>query len=158
MVLLLSTCMHSYYILYLINAYADFCHNSDTSETLDGLSTIRAYAKEHSFIHRNNILLDLNQQAYYMNFSANCWLAIRLEFTGACIVTCTALFAVLARDYNSYVGGTLGEGSGMGQNSDGSMGQNSEGDKAHQVAMFAGMAGLAISLALSVTQVCAYVY
>ena len=80
-----------------------------------------------------------------MNFSANCWLAIRLEFTGACIVTCTALFAVLARDYNSYVGGTLGEG------------QNSEGDKAHQVAMFAGMAGLAISLALSVTQVGVYV-
>ena len=129
------------YVLFILTN----CHNYDPSETLDGLSTIRAYAKEHSFIHRNNTLLDLNQQAYYMNFSANCWLAIRLEFTGACIVTFTALFAVLARDYNSYVGGTLGEG------------QNSEGDKAHQVAMFAGMAGLSISLALSVTQVGVYV-
>ncbi len=65
------------------------------SETLDGLSTIRAYGCEKRLISKNNTLLDNNQRAYFLNYSANCWLAVRLEFAGTLIVTFAALFAVL---------------------------------------------------------------
>jgi ABC-type multidrug transport system fused ATPase/permease subunit len=108
------------------------------SETLDGLTTIRAFEKEDHFQKKNNVLIDTNQKAYFLNFSANCWLAVRLEFTGSLIVTMAALLAVIARDYHG--------ASSKGLNSD------LEGEK-HKMAMFAGMAGLAISLSLSVTQV-----
>lgn len=67
------------------------------SETLDGLSTIRAYKSEKRLVDKNNKLLDDNVKSYYLNFSANCWLAVRLEFAGTLIVTMAALFAVLAR-------------------------------------------------------------
>jgi ATP-binding cassette subfamily C (CFTR/MRP) protein 1 len=67
------------------------------SETLDGLSTIRAYGAERRLIEKNNRLLDSNVQSYFLNFSANCWLAVRLEFAGTLIVTFAALFAVLGR-------------------------------------------------------------
>ncbi|CAM9655882.1 unnamed protein product, partial [Ectocarpus fasciculatus] len=92
------------------------------SETLEGLACIRAYRGEDRLTKKCYSLLDSNQKAYFLKFSANCWLAVRLEFAGTLIVTCAALFAVLARD-----------------------------DSSTQTA-FAGMAGLAVSLALSVTQ------
>ena len=65
------------------------------SETLDGLTTIRAYLQEERFFQKNNKALDANQQAYFLNFSANCWLGVRLEFAGTLIITFAALFAVL---------------------------------------------------------------
>lgn len=65
------------------------------SETLDGLTTIRAYLQEERFFQKNNQALDANQQAYFLNFSANCWLGVRLEFAGTLIITFAALFAVL---------------------------------------------------------------
>jgi ATP-binding cassette subfamily C (CFTR/MRP) protein 1 len=77
-------------------------------------------------VNTNNYLLDSNNKAYFLNFSCNCWLAIRLEFVGACIITFTALLAVLGRSYHL----------------------NSVAD----TNSYAGVAGLAISLALSVTQ------
>lgn len=107
------------------------------SETLDGLSCIHAYKCEKQFAEKNNQLLDTNQKAYFLNFSANCWLAVRLEFAGALIVTFTSLLAVIGRDY--YGPGSAG------------VDTESEYTK-HNIALFAGMAGLAISLSLSVTQ------
>ena len=53
------------------------------SETLDGLPTLRAYKSEDRFRQKNDLLLDANQKAYFLNFSANCWLAVRLELVGA---------------------------------------------------------------------------
>jgi ATP-binding cassette subfamily C (CFTR/MRP) protein 1 len=74
------------------------------SETLDGLSTIRAYGAEQRLIHKNDALLDTNVQSFFLNFSANCWLGVRLEFTGTLIVTFAALFAVLSRDTSDVSG------------------------------------------------------
>ncbi|EEY62025.1 ATP-binding Cassette (ABC) Superfamily [Phytophthora infestans T30-4] len=71
------------------------------SETLDGLSTIRAFGVETSFIGHNNYLLDKNQRAYFLNFTINCWLALRLEFVGTCIAAAAALSAVLAHGTNA---------------------------------------------------------
>ena len=74
------------------------------SETLDGLSTIRAYGAEQRLIHKNDALLDTNVQSFFLNFSANCWLGVRLEFTGTLIVTFAALFAVLSRETSDVSG------------------------------------------------------
>ena len=101
-------------------------------ETLDGLSTIRAYKSEKRFRARNDLHLDNNQKAFFLNFSANCWLAVRLEFAGTLIATFAALFAVLGRDTKKY--GPL----------DTTAVENREA--------FARLAGLSISFALSVSQ------
>ena len=77
------------------------------SETLDGLPTIRAYGNERRLIEKNNRLLDSNVQSYFLNFSANCWLAVRLEFAGTLIVTFAALFAVLARSTETSTDGPV---------------------------------------------------
>ncbi|EGG17998.1 ABC transporter C family protein [Cavenderia fasciculata] len=66
------------------------------SETLAGVTTIRAFQEGSRFIKQNEKLLDDNQKCYYINISANRWLALRLEFLGACIVTSTVMYTVLA--------------------------------------------------------------
>jgi ATP-binding cassette subfamily C (CFTR/MRP) protein 1 len=63
------------------------------------LSTIRAFHTQNRFRARNEALLDANQQAYFLNYSANCWLAVRLELAGTFIVTFAALLAVIAKNY-----------------------------------------------------------
>ncbi|KAF1321108.1 Atp-binding protein, partial [Globisporangium splendens] len=93
------------------------------SETLDGLSTIRAYGVEDKFTGRNEMLLDRNQRAYFLNFSVNCWLALRLEFVGTVIASGAALAAVLAHGTNGAQG-----------------------------AAFAGLVGVSLTYAFSVTQ------
>ncbi|KAH9084688.1 hypothetical protein Ae201684P_001928 [Aphanomyces euteiches] len=71
------------------------------TETLDGLSTIRAFRVEPAFVHRQMNLVDRNQRAYYLNFSANCWLGLRLEFSGAMVASFATLFAVLNHSNSS---------------------------------------------------------
>jgi len=115
-------------------------------ETIDGVLTIRAYGAEKNLTARMLNMLDVQQTAYHLTFSAQCWLSVRyeqkdlnnyvnsltvsyyvthafkrLEFAGSMIVMATCLVSVL--------------------------GHRRDGD-----ASFAGLAGLAISFALSVTQ------
>ena len=71
------------------------------TETLDGITSIRAYKDEARMTCTSNRLLDNNQKAYFLNFSANCWLAIRLEMAGTLIITFAALCAVLGKGPSS---------------------------------------------------------
>ncbi|OQR85424.1 ATP-binding Cassette (ABC) Superfamily [Achlya hypogyna] len=73
------------------------------TETLEGIATIRAFGAEAQFATRNEELLDLNQRAYFLNFSANCWLALRLEFAGTVVATAAALFAVCGHQADNSV-------------------------------------------------------
>jgi ABC-type multidrug transport system fused ATPase/permease subunit len=107
------------------------------SETLDGITTIRAYHAEKRLIQKNNRFLDNNQKAYFLNFSANCWLAVRLEFVGTLMVTFAALFAVLARE--AYISKT-------------SFPNDTNESQNMKTVIFAGLAGLSISFALNITQ------
>ncbi|XP_072416269.1 multidrug resistance-associated protein 1 isoform X2 [Chiloscyllium punctatum] len=68
------------------------------SETLLGVSVIRAFGEQERFIYQNDARVDENQKAYYPSIVANRWLAVRLEFVGNCIVLFAALFAVVYRD------------------------------------------------------------
>ncbi|XP_072298433.1 multidrug resistance-associated protein 1 [Eucyclogobius newberryi] len=68
------------------------------NETLLGASVIRAFGEQKRFIGESDLRVDHNQKAYFPSIIANRWLAIRLEFVGNCIVSCAALFAVIARE------------------------------------------------------------
>ena len=72
--------------------YANF------GETIDGTPVIRAYEKQEQFIQKNYQLLDLNQRAYFIISSSNCWLGIRLEFAGTVIIGAAALLSVIGKN------------------------------------------------------------
>ena len=72
--------------------YANF------GETIDGTPVIRAYEKQEHFIQKNYQLLDLNQRAYFIISSSNCWLGIRLEFVGTVIIGAAALLSVIGKN------------------------------------------------------------
>ena len=95
------------------------------SETLGGLSTIRAYGLGPGFLADFEAKVNLNTRAYYNNKSADRWIAIRLETVGACIAGLAAFFATRAAIQNS------------------SQGESS----------FASLAGLSLTFAISITSI-----
>ncbi|KAG1791532.1 P-loop containing nucleoside triphosphate hydrolase protein [Suillus plorans] len=66
------------------------------SESLAGISTIRAYDQQAVFIANNARRIDRNQLCYLPSTAVNRWLAVRLEFVGAVIIFVTAALAVSA--------------------------------------------------------------
>jgi ABC-type multidrug transport system fused ATPase/permease subunit len=91
-------------------------------ESVDGVAVIRAFNAEESLLQRLTSMLDVQQHAYYLTTAAQSWLAVRLELVGTLIITFACLSAV------------------------------SQHAAAQSNEEFAGLAGLAISYALSVTQ------
>uniref|UniRef100_A0A8D0A0X8 ATP-binding cassette, sub-family C (CFTR/MRP), member 2 n=1 Tax=Sander lucioperca TaxID=283035 RepID=A0A8D0A0X8_SANLU len=71
---------------------------SHFSETVLGLSVIRAYGHQERFLKHNEIIIDKNLKSVYPWIVSNRWLAIRLEFLGNLVVFFSALFAVISRD------------------------------------------------------------
>ncbi|KAI8987272.1 multi drug resistance-associated protein MRP [Mycotypha africana] len=74
---------------------------SHFQETIQGVSTIRAYDQQNVFILQNQNKLDNNQRAYFPSITCNRWLAVRLEFLGSIIILGSSLFAVLGVLYGS---------------------------------------------------------
>lgn len=68
------------------------------SETLSGVSTIRALQCSQRFIEQNAIRSDRTANAHFVWAVGNRWLEIRLESLGSIIVLAASLFAVLGRD------------------------------------------------------------
>ena len=66
------------------------------SESLAGLSTIRAFHHQPIFISVNQKRIDHNQICYLPSISVNRWLAVRLEFVGAMIILTVASLAMSA--------------------------------------------------------------
>lgn len=71
---------------------------SHFSESLTGVSSIRAYKVQHRFIGDMQDRIDENLLYYFPNNISNRWLALRLELIGNLITVFAALFAVLARN------------------------------------------------------------
>ncbi|XP_046853046.1 multidrug resistance-associated protein 1-like isoform X2 [Xenia sp. Carnegie-2017] len=67
-------------------------------ETLNGVSTIRAFNAQQRFIMLNNKNVDENSMVKYPVIIINRWLAVRLELIGNCVIFFAALFGVLARE------------------------------------------------------------
>lgn len=66
------------------------------SESLAGLSTIRAFHQQTIFIQHNQYRIDRNQICYLPSISVNRWLAVRLEFVGALIILTVSILAMIA--------------------------------------------------------------
>eukprot|EP00178_Gracilaria_changii_P005265 TRINITY_DN1862_c0_g1_i1.p1 TRINITY_DN1862_c0_g1~~TRINITY_DN1862_c0_g1_i1.p1 ORF type:complete len:1372 (+),score=202.17 TRINITY_DN1862_c0_g1_i1:5348-9463(+) len=66
------------------------------SETLGGLSTIRAYGKQAQSKSDNMRMIDVNQRAYFSWIAANRWFSLYLEMAGTLLIFATALFSVFA--------------------------------------------------------------
>jgi ABC-type multidrug transport system fused ATPase/permease subunit len=66
------------------------------TESLAGLSTIRAFQHQHVFIAQNESRIDRNQICYWSSFSVNRWLSVRLEIAGAFILFIAAVLALVA--------------------------------------------------------------
>lgn len=76
------------------------------SETLGGLSTLRAYGKQDQSRRENMDMIDVNQRAYFSWIAANRWFSLNLEMCGTLLIFSTALFGVIAR--NSTFSGSIG--------------------------------------------------
>jgi ATP-binding cassette, subfamily C (CFTR/MRP), member 1 len=119
----------------------DFCHSQITyrelkrldsanrsplyallGESIDGVPVIRSFGAEPSLMRRLTSYIDSQQHAYFLTCAAQSWLAVRLELIGTLIITFACLSAVLRKEI------------------------------AGADPTFAGLAGLAISYALMVTQ------
>ena len=96
------TACHSIFYFIRSPVYSQF------SETLGGLTTIRAYGKSDEFNATFDSLLDRSTQTIYCNKVADRWLATRLEGIAAAIVGLSALFAtqVVVSNGASVVGNT----------------------------------------------------
>ena len=64
------------------------------SESLSGLSTIRAFGQQAIFAEINERRVDRNQMCFLPSTTVNRWLAVRLEFIGASIIFISSLLAV----------------------------------------------------------------
>ncbi|KAF2841494.1 multidrug resistance-associated protein 1 [Patellaria atrata CBS 101060] len=65
-------------------------------ESLNGISTIRAYRQQKRFSLENEWRVDANLRAYFPSINANRWLAVRLEFIGSVIILAAAGFAIIS--------------------------------------------------------------
>ncbi|GJP36813.1 hypothetical protein CLOM_g21286 [Closterium sp. NIES-68] len=106
------------------------------SETLTGLSTVRAFRRQLVFSVQNNRNLDRASQAYLAAMASNRWLGLRLELIGASCVFATACFCVVG-GVAAAAAAAAAAGGGGGSSSTGSWA--------------AGFAGLALTSALSIT-------
>lgn len=64
------------------------------SETLTGLSTVRAYHEQERFIKTSEHALDVENRAYYMTIAIQGWLGVRLDLLGNILIFGIGLFSV----------------------------------------------------------------
>ncbi|GFV87307.1 canalicular multispecific organic anion transporter 1 [Trichonephila clavipes] len=67
------------------------------SETVQGVSTVRAYGAQYEFIDKQDKHIDTNCRVFFSNTLLNRWLGIRLQFLGNTVVFITALLCVIER-------------------------------------------------------------
>jgi len=63
-------------------------------ETLDGVSTVRAYLQDEYMLEQNREMLGSYLRPLYIQQVSSQWLGMRLQFMGSIIVGCTAAIAV----------------------------------------------------------------
>ncbi|GAA5962545.1 hypothetical protein JCM21900_003672 [Sporobolomyces salmonicolor] len=67
------------------------------SESLTGLSTIRAFGEQDRFLSGNEKFIDIENRAYLLTVVNQRWLSIRIDSMGALFVFIVAIVAVAAR-------------------------------------------------------------
>lgn len=67
------------------------------TETIEGVTSIRAFGVTREFTLENNQYMDTNNACFYLGFMTNRWLALRLESLGFIVVLVASLAATLSR-------------------------------------------------------------
>ncbi|XP_055778219.1 ATP-binding cassette sub-family C member 8-like isoform X2 [Salvelinus fontinalis] len=83
---------------------------SHFSETVEGLTTIRAFRYESRFTQRLLEYTDANNIASLFLTAANRWLEVRMEYVGACVVLIAAVASISNSLYNHLSTGLVGLG------------------------------------------------
>ncbi|XP_046890754.1 ATP-binding cassette sub-family C member 8 isoform X2 [Hypomesus transpacificus] len=83
---------------------------SHFSETVEGLTTIRAFRYEPRFRKRLLEFTDANNIASLFLTAANRWLEVRMEYIGACVVLIAAVASIANCLYNQLSTGLVGLG------------------------------------------------
>uniref|UniRef100_A0A674KGA5 ATP binding cassette subfamily C member 8 n=1 Tax=Terrapene triunguis TaxID=2587831 RepID=A0A674KGA5_9SAUR len=83
------------------------CH---FSETVEGLTTIRAFRYESRFRQKLLEYTDSNNIASLFLTAANRWLEVRMEYIGACVVLIAAVTSITKSLYNQLSSGLVGLG------------------------------------------------
>lgn len=78
------------------------------SETLGGLSTLRAYGKQDQSRSDNMNMIDINQRAFFSWLVANRWFSLYLEMAGSLLIFATAVFGVMAVRNSGTFSGDVG--------------------------------------------------
>uniref|UniRef100_A0A3B3RAC6 ATP-binding cassette, sub-family C (CFTR/MRP), member 8 n=1 Tax=Paramormyrops kingsleyae TaxID=1676925 RepID=A0A3B3RAC6_9TELE len=83
---------------------------SHFSETVEGLTTIRAFGYEARFRQRLLEYVDANNIASLFLTAANRWLEVRMEYIGACVVLIAAVASITNSLYSQLTTGLVGLG------------------------------------------------
>ncbi|KAJ2889159.1 hypothetical protein FB639_000105 [Coemansia asiatica] len=75
---------------------------SHYQETINGLSTVRAYGQQSRFVHRNEEHLERFSRVYYAYLGLIRWLRMRLLFIGNIVILFTAVFSVFMLHWYGY--------------------------------------------------------
>ncbi|KAI8979516.1 hypothetical protein BDF20DRAFT_906115 [Mycotypha africana] len=80
---------------------------SNFTETIIGISTIRAYGATRRFLREMLGYIDINARPYYYAWIVNRWISIRYAFTGAVIncFTCTIILLSVSETMNASLAG-----------------------------------------------------
>ena len=78
------------------------------NETLQGLSTIRAFRAVSRFKYENEHFLESSQKAIFASSAAGQWLALRLQFIGVALLGGVSIMAVIQHQYEIADPGLIG--------------------------------------------------
>ncbi|XP_029175572.1 multidrug resistance-associated protein 7 [Nylanderia fulva] len=78
------------------------------SETLSGLTSIRAFRSVPRFKQENELLLEASQKTQFASVAISQWLALRLQFIGVALLAGVSIMAVLQHQYNIADPGLIG--------------------------------------------------
>lgn len=81
---------------------------SHFNETLQGLSTIRAFRTTKRFMRCNEDTIEMNQKAQFAAAAASQWLGLRLQFIGVALVSGVGLIAVVQHQFDQADPGFVG--------------------------------------------------
>ncbi len=78
------------------------------TDTLSGLSTIRAMKAASRFLRENEEKVEANQKAQYAGVAASQWLELRLQLLGCAVITGISVIAVIEHHTNAISPGLVG--------------------------------------------------
>ncbi|CAD6189209.1 unnamed protein product [Caenorhabditis auriculariae] len=81
---------------------------SNFSETIQGISTIRAFGWGSEFVQRHDRHLNLYVRCSYYSQIASRWLSIRLELLGNVVILAAAVLAIIAKNWGEMTAGGIG--------------------------------------------------